>query len=109
MGEEIQYSRFNKTDYSRFKKSLSDETQILRQWFQDNAFSKKSLVAGYELEAWLIDQNGNPFPGNDHLLKSTHNELLSPELAKFNIELNSKPLALSSSVLSDFESSLIKL
>lgn len=109
MGEEIHYSRFNKTDYARFKKSLSDETQILDQWFQGNAFSDKALVAGYEIEAWLIDQQGLPCPGNEHLLKSTHNELLSPELAKFNIELNIKPQHLKSSLLSDFESSLIKL
>jgi len=109
MGEEIQYSRFNKTDYARFNKSLSDETRILGQWFRENAFSKKSLVAGYEIEAWLIDQYGRPCPENEYLLKSTHNELLSPELAKFNIELNIKPQLLMSSILSDFESSLIKL
>ena len=108
MGEEIQYSRFKQSDYTRFKKSLQDETQILQEWFNAQSFSKKPLVAGYELEAWLIDQQGLPSPGNEHLLKSAHNEMLSPELALFNIELNVKPQALKSSLLSDFESSLIK-
>lgn len=109
MGEEIQYSRFKQSDYARFKKSLHDETQILNDWFNNKSFSNSPLVAGYELEAWLIDQAGAPCPNNEQLLQSAHNELLSPELAKFNIELNVKPQLLKSSVLSDFESSLIKL
>ena len=109
MGEEIQYSRFNKTDYARFTKSLAEETSLLKEWFDNHAFSKKPLCAGYELEAWLIDELGLPFAGNEHLLKSAHNELLSPELATFNIELNVKPQRLKSSLLSDFESSQLKL
>ena len=109
MGEEIQYSRFKQSDYTRFKKSLDDETQILSEWFNSQSFSNKSLVAGYELEAWLIDLEGMPCPCNEQLLRSAHNDLLSPELAKFNIELNVKPQNLKTSVLSDFESSLIKL
>lgn len=109
MGEEIQYSRFNKTDYARFKNQLKNETQLLKQLFENHSFSNDGLVAGYELEAWLIDQHGLPCPKNEPLLKSAHNQLLSPELAQFNIELNVKPQALKTSVLSDFESSLIKL
>lgn len=109
MGEEIKYSRFNKTDYARFEKYLNDETRLLGQWFEENRFSDDPLVAGYEIEAWLIDHEGSPCSRNDHLLQSAHNELLSPELAKFNIELNVRPQGLRSSVLSDFEASLIKL
>lgn len=109
MGEEIKYSRFQHADYARFKKSLLDETQILSEWFSSNSLSNKSLVAGYELETWLINLDGLPCPNNEKLLRSAHNKLLSPELAKFNIELNVRPQSLKSSVLSDFESSLIKL
>ena len=109
MGEEIKYSRFNKSDYVRFKKSLDNETQILNECFNNQTLSKKALVGGYEIEAWLIDNDGIPCPHNKQLLQSAHNELLSPELAKFNIELNVRPQALKSSILSDFESSLIKL
>jgi len=109
MGEEIKYTRFNKSDYVRFKKSLDNETQILNEWFNNQSLSKKTLVGGYEIEAWLIDNDGIPCPHNKQLLQSAHNELLSPELAKFNIELNVRPQAVKSSILSDFESSLIKL
>jgi len=109
MGEEIKYTRFNRSDYVRFKKSLDNETEILNEWFNNQSLSKKTLVGGYEIEAWLIDNDGIPCPHNKQLLQSAHNELLSPELAKFNIELNVRPQAVKSSILSDFESSLIKL
>ena len=57
MGEEIKYSRFVKTDYQKYQKNLQHETDILAEWFSKNSLSKKELVAGYELEAWLIDSN----------------------------------------------------
>ena len=109
MGEEIQYSRFNKSDYSHFEKHLRDETALLQEWFNHNKMSGHSLVAGYELETWLIDNEGNPCPHNEQFLELANNTLLSPELARFNVELNVEPQPLQSSVLSDFESSLNRL
>jgi len=109
MGEEIQYSRFNKSDYQQFVSHLKEETALLKSWFDNNRFSTSSLVAGYELEAWLIDNNGNPDAINEVFLEQANNELLTPELAKFNIELNVEPEQLSHNVLSTFEHKLDKL
>jgi gamma-glutamyl:cysteine ligase YbdK (ATP-grasp superfamily) len=109
MGEEITYNRFNKSDYSHFEKHLRDETSLLQEWFKNNELSDHDLVAGYELETWLIDKKYEPCPHNEQFLKLANNDLLSPELARFNVELNVEPQALHSSVLSDFESSLGKL
>lgn len=109
MGEEIQYSQFNKSDYSHFEKHLHDETSLLQEWFQNNQFSRRELTAGYELETWLINKDGTPCPQNEKFLKIADNDLLSPELARFNVELNVKPQPLHSSVLHDFELSLEKL
>ena len=88
MGEEINHSRFIKTDYRQFTQKLADETQLLRQWFDNDVFSRQPLTAGYELEAWLIDQQGFPCANNNQFLDQANNRLLSPELALFNIELN---------------------
>lgn len=106
MGEEIQYSRFNKTDYQQFISRLKKETELLKSWFDNNHFSASTLMAGYELEAWLIDQAARPLTINEEFLKLANNDLLSPELAKFNIELNVEPERLSSNVLSIFEKKL---
>ena len=109
MGEEIQYSRFNKTDYQQFASHLKEETNLVKSWFDNNRFSTANLVAGYELETWLIDGQGKPAAINKQFLEQANNPLLSPELAKFNVELNVDPERLSNKVLSSFESELDKL
>jgi len=109
MGEEIKYSRFKQSDYSQFSSQLKKETALLKNWFDNHHFSSMPLTAGYELEAWLINQNGNPSAINNAFLDKANNPLLSPELAKFNVELNVDPILLSDTVLSTFESELDKL
>ena len=109
MGEEIQYSHFNKTDYQQFFSKLEEETALLKNWFDTGRFSTAPLMAGYELEAWLIDKVGKPAAINEAFLNSADNKLLSPELARFNIELNVEPEKLSDKVLSTFEHRLDEL
>ena len=109
MGEEIQYSRFNKSDYHQFLTQLQEETSLLKSWFEEHRFSSSPLMAGYELEAWLINQKYKPAAINEAFLEKANNPLLSPELAKFNVELNVEPEYLSGSVLSTFEHELNKL
>ncbi|MBT8133213.1 MAG: glutamate--cysteine ligase, partial [Gammaproteobacteria bacterium] len=106
MGEEIQYSRFNKTDYQKFSSRLEEETALVKSWFENGGFSSAPLQAGYELEAWLINRIGNPAAINDSFLEKADNALLSPELAKFNVELNVVPGNLSQKILSTFEAQL---
>jgi len=109
MGEEIQYSHFNKADYERFVSRLREETELLKEWFDHHQFSSSPLMAGYELEAWLINQSGKPAAINEVFLNRVNNALLSPELARFNVELNVEPELLSNKVLSSFESKLDEL
>jgi gamma-glutamyl:cysteine ligase YbdK (ATP-grasp superfamily) len=109
MGEEIQYRSFNKSDYQKFASNLEKETALVKNWFDTGSFSTSPLVAGYELEAWLTNATGNPVAINEAFLEKADNDLLSPELAKFNVELNVEPEKLSKKVLSIFESKLDKL
>ena len=109
MGEEIKYSRFIKSDYLQFTSHLKEETALLKSWFDNDKLSAADLMAGYELEAWLINKTGHPAAINEAFLKQANNDLLSPELAKFNIELNVEPEGLSNKVLSIFEQKLDKL
>ncbi len=109
MGDEIQYSRFNKTDHHHFEKKLREETAQLQCWFQENRFSAKPLVAGYELEAWLLDKQMQPLPENSAFLKLADNDLLTLELARFNIELNVQPEAFKPELFQHFETQLTEL
>ncbi|MDH5387252.1 MAG: glutamate--cysteine ligase [Gammaproteobacteria bacterium] len=109
MGEEIHYSRFNKSDYQQYFSRLKEETALVKEWFDNHRFSSSALMAGYELEAWLINKKGEPAAINEAFLEYANNALLTPELAKFNVELNVEPEQLSNKVLSSFEHKLNEL
>lgn len=103
MGQEITTRHFSADDFVAFKQALKQETELLAHWFQQRLFSSRALVAGYEMEAWLIDTQGRPAARNQDFLEAAANPLYSPELAQFNIEINTRPLAIQRHFLSDFE------
>ena len=100
MGEEIQSSNFSPKDFTRFKQQLQAETETLGQWFAESRFADEHPVAGFELEAWLVDDHYRPAPRNAEFLQQLADPLASPELASFNFEVNSTPRSLSGHVLS---------
>ena len=106
MGQEINKRTFTHIDFENFSDQLEHETEILRQWFADNEFDSSGMVAGLELEAWLIDKQFKPAAINEAFFKQANSEYLTPELAKFNIELNVDPLPLKTSVLTGFLNSI---
>ena len=95
MGDEISRRHFNAEDFSVFRFRLDEETRLLAEQFSGNRFSERGDIAGFELEAWLVDRNGNPLPENDRFLSHLNNPLVVPELANYNVELNGSPTALS--------------
>lgn len=79
---------------------------MLKTWFQQDLFADAPLTAGFELEAWLIDQACSPMPENEKLIESTGDLFVVPELSKFNIELNGTPRVLELNALSMMQSEL---
>ena len=106
MGEEIRTSSFNDEDFDRFKNALIKETKLLESWFKDKKFSSHSFRAGYELEFWLVDEQFYPASVNETFLKNLNSPLASPELANFNVELNSTPCDLSGDALTQMQNEL---
>ena len=94
MGQEIAYSEFTRRDFERFGERLRRETAILHDWLLERRFTPVSGVAGFEIEAWLVDRAGQPAPLNQAFLERMADPLVVPELSVFNIELNTPPLAL---------------
>ena len=103
MGQEITTSHFTESDFQGFNKKLQRETAELEQWFRDGVFSSHAPVAGYEMEAWLIDDQARPAARNEAFLNAASNPLYTAELAQFNIEINTQPANISSKFLSEFE------
>lgn len=100
MGREIEQTRFAADDFAAFEARLRAETTLLHDWFRDAAFSTRDRVGGFELEAWLIDAAGRPAPINGAFLERLADPLVVPELARFNVEVNSLPEALNGCALS---------
>ncbi len=99
MGLEIDNCTFSKMDFEQFRTSLARETEWLRQAISSKALSEKTPIAGFEIEAWLIDKEMNASPSNSCFLEKLSDPLATPELAKFNIELNNAPRLLKGDVL----------
>lgn len=101
MGQEISDGRFHRQDFLRFAHRLEEETNLLQQDIDKQHFSRRHGIGGFELEAWLVDRNGQPAPINERYLALLGDGgLYSPELSQFNVELNSTPLPLEGDALS---------
>ena len=91
MGDEILTSQFDEQDYRDYHKRLEQETVRLREIFEQDDFDQDAAFGGLEQEAWLVDSSAAPSPDNDILLDGLPSEVIAPELAKFNFELNVTP------------------
>lgn len=100
MGQEISDIQFSPGEFAAFRERLRAETALLATWFRDGRFSAASGTGGFELEAWLVDGAARPLGINAAYLERLANPLVVPELAVFNVELNSTPLALRGDALS---------
>ncbi|MGH8553185.1 MAG: glutamate--cysteine ligase, partial [Methylococcales bacterium] len=108
MGQEIDQTRFARRDFEKFYSCLSDETDYLADLIRNNGLSKREAVAGFEIEAWLVNPDMQPAPDNEAFLKRLNNPLASAELARFNVELNNNPVDLSGTVLGTMHRDLEK-
>ena len=106
MGQEIEISTFTAADFSLFRTRLQRETEVLAGLFSRSGFSRSGPVGGFEVEAWLIDRQGNADPCNADFLDRLQDPLVVPELASFNFELNVEPHALQAKALRRMEASL---
>jgi len=106
MGQEITDSHFKPGDFEAFAERLRQETELLREWFQNGHFHESSNVGGFELESCLVDHSARPAPIIDSFLSRLNNELVVPELATFNLELNGSPCELNGNALSHLRDEL---
>ena len=106
MGQEIAETHFTPQDFEDYAQRLREETELLAEWFQSSIFSPRARMGGFELEAWLVDDEAQPAPINEVFLERLDNPMVVPELARFNVELNDHPQHLWGSALSRMEASL---
>ena len=98
MGQEIYSSDFSAADFAEFQRRLIAETRLLEQWFKEGVFGSQGKVGGLELEACILDRQGDPAPLNQLILDGLDDSLVVPELATFNVEINTTPRVLTGDV-----------
>lgn len=91
MGDEILTSQFDDQDYQNYRQRLEKETAHLKTIFEENEFDEDQAYGGLEQEAWLVDEQTRPSSDNEILLNRLPPDVIAPELAKFNFELNVTP------------------
>lgn len=106
MGQEIDQNHFTEDDFKIFNEKLETETTYLEQLFTQHKLSQVGPVAGFEIEAWLIDSKGKPAPKNQIFLDKLNDPMVVHELSLFNIELNIQPENLQGNVFSIMQKSL---
>lgn len=106
MGKEIGNDDYTAEDFARFGRRLLRETRRARVGYARGEFADGAHVAGFELEAWLIDEHFSPAPRNVSFLARMNSPLVVPELSRFNVELNGTPQRLHGSALSRLEKEL---
>lgn len=106
MGKEIESADFSLADFTNFEDKLRTETNLLKDWFGEHRFVRSPLLGGYELEAWLVDDELRPAPVNEKFLRKLNNKSVVPELSRFNVEFNAPPEILTGGGLGRLEQSL---
>ncbi|HRH80080.1 MAG TPA: glutamate--cysteine ligase [Thiobacillaceae bacterium] len=106
MGQEIAKTHFSDGDFALFRTRLATETDALIRLAAAGGIDDPRLIAGFELEAWLLDHAGDPKPANKPFLAALADPLVVPELSLFNVELNGAPVPLQAGALRDLEEEL---
>jgi len=108
MGQEIGSTTFTPQDFEWFEERVREETALLGEWFTERRLDGRGDVGGFELEAWLVDGQARPSPINSRFIECVGDDLVVPELASFNVELNGSPQALKGPALSAMQADLQK-
>lgn len=92
MGQSIQVKEFTDADYREFSIRLNTQLQELREQIKGPSFNQKRFSLGAELEVYLVDEEYAPACVNEQLLELSNNPCLTPELNRYNLELNLTPV-----------------
>lgn len=94
MGLDIDREHFDDRDRARFQVKLAQELAALEALLQRSGFGVGPLSIGAELEVSLVDGAGTPLPINRTVLAATLDPNVTLELDRFNLEINTQPVAL---------------
>lgn len=108
MGTPLTRTDFGPADYDGYARRLQDNLAALREMLRDPGFGKGPGSLGAELELYIIDADGRPLHRNVEILERAADPLLTPELNRFNLEYNLRPVPIAGRPFHSLEESLLE-
>lgn len=91
MGLEIPRDRFDEEEFKRFAEKLEQNLRALEVLLRRPGFGVGAASVGAELELNLVGADGRPALLNREVLERVHDERLTLEVNRFNLEINAHP------------------
>ena len=106
MGEHSVEQQVDERKSQAFMKALLEDLRALAFMLEDGRVESGISRIGAEQEMFLIDRDFRPAPLSMEVLKQANDARLTTEIARFNLEANLTPLALSGSCFSQMQQEL---
>ncbi|MDY6983865.1 MAG: CBS domain-containing protein, partial [Pseudomonadota bacterium] len=91
---------------AEYTKLLLNDFHALEALIAADAFEKGVTRIGYELELNFVDRQLNPACIGNEIVTALNDPRFTPEFARFNLELNSKPVVLGGRCFAQLHSSI---
>ena len=91
-----------------FMDSVLDDLRALRQMLEQGRIGSGPPRIGIEQELFLVDDSWQPAPVGPQILEDNRNPRVTPELGRFNLEINFDPLEFRGGCLDELEGQLNK-
>jgi gamma-glutamyl:cysteine ligase YbdK (ATP-grasp superfamily) len=108
MGTEIDTAEFTPADFARFTQRLPQQVQALEQLLARPGFGAGVPSIGAEVEFFLLDERGDPCPISLDVVGDVDSTRVTPELARFEIELATAPVPLAGRSFAALEADIVR-
>jgi CBS domain-containing protein len=109
MGEHNVEQQLDEKKSQAFMKALLDDLRALEYMIKTGRFETGVVRIGAEQEMFLVDRNMRPAPISLEVLNHAKDSRLTTEIARFNLEANLTPLALTGRCFRSMERELEEL
>src|SRR5690348_8590004 len=103
MGRDVPAIVVSQADRRRYREKVRSCLDVLARMLRDSQFPTGPEQVGLEIEFYLVDEAGSPAMRNADVLAAINDPDWSPELGRFNIEVNMEPRLLAGDALAALE------
>lgn len=108
MGTEIDKAEFTSAEFERFTQRLPRQVRALEQLLQRPGFGVGAPSIGAEVEFFLLDAQGDPLPISLDVVADVDSTTVTPELARFEIELATAPAPLAGRPFAALDADIVR-